>query len=64
MRKFATKRKSISPTAATINSLEIVVDKMHMAGHVDKWCKDNCDARTFPELDNVSDLTLSITAFM
>ena len=27
---------------------------MHMAGHVDKWCEVNCDARNFSELDNVS----------
>lgn len=27
---------------------------MHMAGHVDKWCKENCDARKFTDLDNVS----------
>ena len=25
-----------------------------MAGHVDKWCKENCNAKKFTELDNVS----------
>ena len=56
LRKFAQNptRREISPTAVLLASLEIVVDKMHMAGHVDKWCKENCDARSFPELDNVS----------
>ena len=44
----------ITPTAERIASLDIVVDKMHMAGHVDKWCKENCDARSRKELDNVS----------
>lgn len=24
---------------------------MHVAGHVDKWCKDACDSRKFSELD-------------
>ena len=36
--------------------LEIIVDKMHMAGHVDKWCRENCDARKLKELDNVRTL--------
>ena len=43
----------ITPTAKRIASFEIVVDKMHMAGHVDKWCRENCDARKLKELDNV-----------
>ena len=34
----------------------MVVDKMHMKGHVDKWCKQNCDAKTFPELDKVHNI--------
>ena len=33
--------------------MKIVVDKMHMAGHVDPWCKQHCDPRKFKELDNV-----------
>ena len=34
-------------------SVEMVVDKMHMKGHVDPWCKMNCDAEIFSELDKV-----------
>ena len=26
---------------------------MHMAGHVDGWCKKYCDPNGFPELDKV-----------
>ena len=56
LRRFAQNptRRDITPTAQRISSLNIVVDKMHMAGHVDKWCKENCDARKFTFLDNVS----------
>ena len=26
---------------------------LHMKGHIDHWCKENCDAKKFKELDNV-----------
>jgi len=26
-----------------ISQLEIVIDKLHMVGHTDKWCKEVCD---------------------
>lgn len=41
LRKFARNptRKDVTPIAKQLASLEILVDKMHMAGHVDKWCK-------------------------
>ena len=32
---------------------EIVVDKMHMKGHVDMWCK-HCDPAKYPDLNAVS----------
>jgi len=44
---------NLTPTSKKIASLEIVVDKMHMPGHVDKWCMANCDPRNFAELNNV-----------
>ena len=31
----------------------MVFDKMHMKGHVDEWCKQNCDARSIEELREV-----------
>lgn len=34
-------------------SVEMVVDKMHMRGHTDKWCKEHCDAAMFNALDKV-----------
>lgn len=47
-------RKDLTPTTKVIASLEILVDKMHMAGHTDKWCKDTCDSRKVSDLNEVS----------
>ena len=33
-----------------LSELSILVDKMHMKGDVDKWCKENCDASNIEEL--------------
>ena len=65
LRKFARNpsRKDVTPTAKRLASLEILVDKMHMAGHVNKWCKSSCDARKFTELDNVSLCMLFTVAY-
>lgn len=43
-------RKGLTPTTKKIFSMEIVVDKMHIASHTEKWCLENCDARTHPDL--------------
>ncbi len=55
LRKFAQNpcRKDATPTATVISGLNIVVDKLHMKGHVDPWCKANSDAKSFTDLDNV-----------
>lgn len=34
-------------------NIHIVIDKMHMAGHVDKWCKANCDPQLYDDLKEV-----------
>ena len=56
LRKFARneKRKNATPTTEKLATIEIVVDKLHMAGHVDKWCLSNCDPHLFHDLDSVS----------
>ena len=46
-------RSQITPCSAKLASIEIVIDKMHMAGHIDKWCHQFCDPRAFIELENV-----------
>ena len=58
LRRFAqhSSRSNVTPTAQKLSQIEVVVDKLHMEGHVDKWCKDNCDPRHFEALKNVSNL--------
>ena len=47
-------RKNVSQESKIIALLEILVDKMHMAGHNDKWCKETYDSRKVKELQEVS----------
>ena len=47
-------RSQITPFSVKLASVEIVIDKMHMAGHTDKWCHQYCNPRAFKELENVS----------
>lgn len=56
LRKYArnTKRNKVSLAAAALANVEMVIDKLHMRGHVDKWCAENCDPNKFKELDDVS----------
>ena len=63
LRKFARNpcRSDITPTAKKLASLEIVIDKLHMTGHVDKWCLENCDPHLFSDLDGVSKLVFLCT---
>ena len=53
LRKYARntfRREQIeTPTAKKLASVEIVIDKMHMSGHVDQWCRKNCDPRLFQD---------------
>lgn len=53
--KYATNpcRRDLTPITQAISQMSIVIDKMHMAGHVDAWCKENCDPRKFRDLDEV-----------
>ena len=56
LKKFAENpvRRHLTPTSQKIAEMCILVDKMHVRGHVDKWCLENCDARKISELDDVS----------
>ena len=56
LRRYARKpsRQNLTtPTTTSLSSLEIVVDKMHVKGHVDPWCLKTCDARNFKALEQV-----------
>ena len=46
-------RRDLTMTTKALCNLSIVIDKMHMAGHVDAWCKKYCDPRCFSELSKV-----------
>ena len=47
-------RAHLTSTATNMTKLCIVIDKMHMKGHIDPWCKRTCDPKFFPQLNNVS----------
>ena len=55
LRRFARNpsRADLTPISKKLATVEIVVDKMHMAGHTDSWCHQHCDPKLFRELDNV-----------
>ena len=55
MRRYASNpvRQGLTEWTKVISQVEIVVDKMHMAGHVDNWCKEMCDPHKFRDLDKV-----------
>ena len=56
LRKFARNcsRCDVSAESKILAKQHIVVDKMHMRGHIDQWCKLNCDPANYPFLDDVS----------
>ena len=62
LRRFARNaiRRDTTTTSKKIADIEIVVDKMHMKGHIDSWCLEHCDSRKITELDHVSYCTYVI----
>jgi hypothetical protein len=46
-------RANKTPTATRIASMNIVIDKFHFRGHIDAWCRRNCDPHQFDELKKV-----------
>ena len=55
LKKYAQnpQRASLTDTAKKLASLNIVIDKMHYKGHVDEWCKRNCNPYMVEGLKNV-----------
>ena len=53
LKRFSSSRAGITVTSKIINECEIVVDKMHFAGHTDSWCHDNCNPYKLEKLNNV-----------
>lgn len=55
LRKFARNpcRSQVTATSKLIAEKDIVIDKMHMKGHVDGWCQEHCDPKRKPDLEKV-----------
>ena len=55
LRKYATNplRRDCTPYTKFIANSEIVVDRMHFAGHKDAWCRKNCNPNDHRDLDKV-----------
>ena len=53
--KFAKNKEKAELMEQTrqLASVKMSVDKMHMKGHTDSWCKENCDPHKFPQLEKV-----------
>ena len=43
----------LTPCTIQLSEIEIVIAKMHMAGHIDRWCLENCDPKLFTDLNEV-----------
>ena len=55
LKKYAENQSQhdLMPTTKVLCKLSIIIDKMHMDGHIDAWCKKYCDPNGFPELSKV-----------
>jgi len=55
LKKFAMNktRSTQTDTSRRIASMNLVVDRFHFPGHVDPWCKKNCNPDDFSELEEV-----------
>ena len=62
LQKYAqnTCRSRLTKTAEGIAKLKFVIDRMHMKGHTDAWCRRTCDPKLFPQLANVRDKILQV----
>ena len=60
LKKFACndKRRDVTKTSKWISTLNIVVDRLHFRGHVDKWCQQNCNPYDHDELRKVSNVAI------
>ena len=43
----------LTQIAEKLASLSIYVDKLHIKGHTDPWCLENCDPRKVDDLEGV-----------
>ena len=55
-------RKGLTPIAARLSEVNIVIDKLHFKGHVDKWCHEHCNPYKFEELNQVCGFIMQLSA--
>ena len=55
LRKFSSNpaHADLTPQLKTLAKIKMVVDRMHMKGHIDQWCKQNSDAKNLEALKKV-----------
>lgn len=53
-------RYDATDTSKLILQLKIVIDRIHFKGQMDEWCKRNCDPDSFPDLEHVSAVPITI----
>lgn len=58
LRKYARNpvRSKLSKAAVRLSNIDIVIDKMHFAGHTDAWCKANCNPYNVKQLEKVTQI--------
>ena len=56
LRKYARNpvRSKLSKAAVRLSNIDIVIDKMHYNGHIDMWCKANCNPYNVKQLEKVT----------
>jgi hypothetical protein len=62
LRKFATNtiRSQLTETTHRLANLNIVIDKLHFSGHVDRWCQENCNPHNISDLEEVKSTCILI----
>jgi hypothetical protein len=47
-------KNKVSERLINFNKKVFVVDKLHIQGHTEEWCLENCHPRKFSELNKVN----------
>ena len=47
-------RREVTEVAEVLNSLDMVVDKLHFRNHTEKWCKEKCNPYDRMDLEGVN----------
>ena len=47
------RRSSLTNTARRLAEMNYVIDRMHFKGHIDQWCRENCDPDKLEGMEKV-----------